>query len=89
MQDFISAVKSNDLVKAKKAVSSIMSERLVGLVESRKIEIARSILIEGEEPEKDENEDKGESENKDKPEKDEPEKDEGDKSGKDKKDKDE
>lgn len=80
MQDFISAIKSNDLVKATKAFGPIMSERIVGLIESRKAEIARSVLIEGEEPDEDEDEDE------DKDEKDESDKDksEKDKTAKDK-----
>lgn len=54
MEDIISAIKSNDLVKAKRAFNAIMLERTSNLIESRKIDIARSIIIEGEEPEDDE-----------------------------------
>lgn len=56
MEQLIEAIKSNDLVKAKKAFGAIMSERKLSLVESRKLEIARSVLIEGEESEEDDQE---------------------------------
>lgn len=49
MDAFIDAVKSNDLVKAKKAFGPIMLERTNALVESRKRELAAKIMIEGEE----------------------------------------
>lgn len=49
MDAFIDAVKSNDLVKAKKAFGPIMLERANALVESRKRELAAQIMIEGEE----------------------------------------
>ncbi|ARW58150.1 prohead core protein [Serratia phage X20] len=57
MEDFVSAVKSNDLIKAKKAFNAIMLERTAGLIEEQRKLIAQSIMIEGEEPE-DEDEDK-------------------------------
>lgn len=53
MDDFVSALKSNDLVKAKKAFGAIMLERTSDLISQRKVEIAQSIMIEGEETEKD------------------------------------
>lgn len=49
MDAFINAVKTNDLVKAKKAFGSIMSERTAALVEARKRELASQVMIEGEE----------------------------------------
>lgn len=54
MEDLIEAIKSNDLVKAKKAFGPIMAERAMSVMESRKLEIARSVIIEGEESEEDE-----------------------------------
>ena len=53
MEQLIEAIKSNDLVKAKKAFGAIMTERTLNLVESRKLDIAKSVLIEGEESEED------------------------------------
>lgn len=58
MEDFISALKSNDLVKAKKVVHAFMAESTADLKAKRRIQIAASVMIEGEEPEeKDEDED--------------------------------
>ena len=57
MEDFISAIKSNDLVKAKKAFGAIMLEQTADLISQRRVEIAQSIMIEGEEKEDDENDD--------------------------------
>lgn len=63
MENFISAIESNDLVAAKKAFGAIMAERTSGLIEERKKFIAASVMIEGEEPVDDEDdEDKKESE---------------------------
>ena len=59
---YISACLSNDLVQARKLFESIMQERTMDLINERKAEIARTFLIEGEEP-KDEDDD--ESEDKD------------------------
>ncbi|BBC78237.1 prohead [Escherichia phage EcS1] len=58
MEDFVSAVKSNDLIKAKKAFSAIMLERTAGLVAEQRKLIAQSIVIEGEEAEDNDDEDK-------------------------------
>ena len=60
MEDFISAIKSNDLVKAKKAFNGIMLEQTAGLISKRKIEIAQSIVIEGEEAKEDDEPDEDE-----------------------------
>ncbi|WKV23512.1 hypothetical protein SEA1_gp0164 [Salmonella phage SEA1] len=62
---FISACLSNDLVQARKLFESIMLERTTDLIGERKVEIARSFLIEGEEPK-----DEDESDEKDKKESD-------------------
>jgi hypothetical protein len=67
MENFISAIESNDLVAAKKAFGAIMAERTSGLIEERKKFIAASVMIEGEEPVDDEDED---DEDEDKSEKD-------------------
>jgi hypothetical protein len=63
---YISACLSNDLVQASKLFESIMAERTMDLIKERKIEIARSFLIEGEEPDEDEDDDDSEDESKDK-----------------------
>lgn len=80
MEDFVSAVKSNDLIKAKKAFNAIMLERTAGLIEEQRKLIAQSIVIEGEEP-KDDEEDKDDKEKSEKfpPKKDEKEKPEDEK----------
>ncbi|AHI61090.1 prohead core protein [Enterobacter phage vB-EclM_KMB19] len=67
MEDFISALKSNDLVKAKKAFGAIMLEQTADLISQRRVEIAQSVMIEGEEKEDDEKDD-SEDEGKEKPE---------------------
>jgi hypothetical protein len=65
MEDLIEAIKSNDLVAVRKAVAPLIESRKDALIEARKIEIARSVMIEGEEPE-DEDEDKDEDKGDDK-----------------------
>lgn len=67
MEDFISALKSNDLVKAKKAFGAIMLEQTADLISQRRVEIAQSVMIEGEEKEDNEKDD-SEDEGKEKPE---------------------
>lgn len=55
MEALMEAVKSNDLVKVTKAFNVIMAERTTSLIEQRKKDIAKSVMIEGEEKsEKDE-----------------------------------
>ncbi len=55
MEALMEAVKSNDLVKVTKAFNAIMAERTTSLIEQRKKDIAKSVMIEGEEKsEKDE-----------------------------------
>lgn len=77
MEDLIEAIKSNDLVAAKKAFGPLISERANSLIEERKIEIARSVMIEGEEsPEEEEDDEEDETENDDSKERDEKEEDE-------------
>lgn len=60
MEDLIEAIKSNDLVAVKKAFAPLMAEKTTSLIEARKIEIAQSVMIEGEEP-KDEDGDEDKS----------------------------
>lgn len=61
MEDLIEAIKSNDLVAVRKMFESEMAPVVSSLIEARKVEIARSIMIEGEEPdEENESEDDGE-----------------------------
>lgn len=55
--EFISACLSNDLVQATKMFEAAMAPRIVDLVEQRKTEIARSVMIEGEEPKEEKDED--------------------------------
>ena len=57
MEGLIEAIKSNDLVAARKLFAEAMAARTIDLIKEEKIAIARNFLIEGEEPEdKDEDE---------------------------------
>lgn len=56
MEGLIEAIKSNDLVAARKLFAEAMAARTADLIKEEKISIARNFLIEGEEPE-DEDED--------------------------------
>ncbi|ADO19524.1 prohead core protein precursor to internal peptides [Shigella phage SP18] len=69
MDDLFEAIKSNDLVAVRKYFAENIGPVCGSLIEERKIEIARSIMIEGEEP-KEEDEDDGKAEKKDKKESD-------------------
>ncbi|UHS65112.1 prohead core protein [Escherichia phage P896] len=74
MDDLFEAIKSNDLVAVRKYFAENIGPVCGSLIEERKIEIARSIMIEGEEPKEDEDEDEdkddGKAEKKDKKESD-------------------
>ena len=54
MDDLIQAIKSNDLVAVRKVFEAHMAPVVSSLIEAEKIKIARSIMIEGEEPNEDE-----------------------------------
>lgn len=69
MDDLFEAIKSNDLVAVRKYFAENIGPVCGSLIEERKIEIARSIMIEGEEP-KEEDEGDGKEEKKDKKESD-------------------
>ncbi|WDS61715.1 prohead core protein [Cronobacter phage vB_Cdu_VP8] len=67
LSDYIEAIKTRDLVKAKRAFGAIMAEKNLSEIDQRRLDIARSIMIEGEEPEDDEDHDdadKGEKDTK-------------------------
>lgn len=71
MDDLFEAIKSNDLVAVRKYFAENIGPVCGSLIEERKIEIARSIMIEGEEPkEEDEGKDDDKEEKKDKKESD-------------------
>lgn len=71
MDDLFEAIKSNDLVAVRKYFAENIGPVCGSLIEERKIEIARSIMIEGEEPKEDEEDkDDGKAEKKDKKESD-------------------
>ncbi|EOS3369744.1 prohead core protein [Escherichia coli] len=67
MEGLIEAIKSNDLVAARKLFAEAMAARTTDLIKEEKIAIARNFLIEGEEPddEDDEDEDDEDSDDKD------------------------
>ena len=77
MEGLIEAIKSNDLVAARKLFAEAMAARTIDLIKEEKIAIARNFLIEGEEPEdEDEDDDDEDSDDKDSDEDDEDEDDE-------------
>lgn len=70
MEGLIEAIKSNDLVAARKLFAEAMAARTIDLIKEEKIAIARNFLIEGEEPDdedddEDEDEDDEDSDDKD------------------------
>lgn len=65
MEALMEAIKSNDLVAVRKAVAPLLQERTSNLIEERKIELARSIMIEGEESDEDDEDDKDEDDKSD------------------------
>lgn len=69
MEGLIEAIKSNDLVAARKLFAEAMAARTIDLIKEEKIAIARNFLIEGEEPE-DEDEDEDSDDKDDKKDKD-------------------
>lgn len=67
MEGLIEAIKSNDLVAARKLFAEAMAARTIDLIKEEKIAIARNFLIEGEEPEdEDDDEDDDKDDKKDK-----------------------
>ncbi|USW07291.1 prohead core protein [Salmonella phage GRNsp7] len=67
MEGLIEAIKSNDLVAARKLFAEAMAARTIDLIKEEKIAIARNFLIEGEEPEdEDDDEDEDGDDKKDK-----------------------
>lgn len=64
MDDLFEAIKSNDLVAVRKYFAENIGPVCGSLIEERKIEIARSIMIEGEEPKEDDEDDKAEKKDK-------------------------
>ena len=71
MDDLFEAIKSNDLVAVRKYFAENIGPVCGSLIQERKIEIARSIMIEGEElKEDDEDKDDDKAEKKDKKESD-------------------
>lgn len=58
MKELLEAIKDKDLVKAKKVFAESMKEKQSALKEAKKIELAQSVVIEGEEPEDNKEDDK-------------------------------
>ena len=58
MKEFIEAIKSGDLVEAKKQFYSIMEDRTEALRQEMRVEIAEAVRIEGETDEDDGDDDK-------------------------------
>lgn len=56
MEGLIEAIKSNDLVAARKLFAEAMAARTTDLIKEEKIAIARNFLIEGEEPDDEDDE---------------------------------
>ncbi|WPJ71346.1 prohead core protein [Escherichia phage FL33] len=70
MEGLIEAIKSNDLVAARKLFAEAMAARTIDLIKEEKIAIARNFLIEGEEPEDEDDEDEDSDDKEDKKDKD-------------------
>lgn len=71
MEDMILAIKNKDLVEVKKLFAEGMKEKIGKLIESERLALCQSIVIEGEEKEEnddedDKDEDKDDKDNKDK-----------------------
>ncbi|UJB55342.1 prohead core protein [Enterobacter phage vB_EcRAM-01] len=72
MKEFIEAIKSGDLVEAKKQFYSIMEDRTEALRQEMRVQLAEAVRIEGETDDEDEDddeddkggEDKGDDKNK-------------------------
>lgn len=60
MDDLIQAIASKDIVKAKNFFNEAMKEKVANIIEQRKVEIASSVMIEGEEKPQDDDEDESE-----------------------------
>lgn len=76
MEGLIEAIKSNDLVAARKFFAEAMAARTIDLIKEEKIAIARNFLIEGEEPEDEDDDEDGDDKDDKKDEDDEDEDDE-------------
>lgn len=59
MEGLIEAIKSNDLVAARKLFAEAMAARTTDLIKEEKIAIARNFLIEGEEPDDEDDDEDG------------------------------
>lgn len=57
MDDLIQAIASNDIVKVKQCFNEAMKEKVVGILDTRKKQIAESVMIEGEEKSVEDDED--------------------------------
>nr|CAK6624374.1 hypothetical protein AUBRB02_MBMBFPCN_00114 [Escherichia phage AUBRB02] len=64
MEGLIEAIKSNDLVAARKFFAEAMAARTIDLIKEEKIAIARNFLIEGEEPDDEDDEDSDDKDDK-------------------------
>lgn len=63
MKEFIEAIKSGDLVEAKKQFYSIMEDRTEALRQEMRVEIAEAVRIEGETNDDDGDDDKDDKDN--------------------------
>lgn len=62
MDDLIQAIASKDIVKTKNFFNEAMKEKVSNIIEQRKVEIASSVMIEGEEKPQDDDEDEDDEE---------------------------
>ena len=76
MSELIQAIKDGDIVKIKGIFTEKMKEKVHSVIESQKIEIARSVVIEGEEQKDDDIDDEEDEDSEDDGEEDEHKKDE-------------
>ncbi|QQM13919.1 prohead core protein [Acinetobacter phage Morttis] len=59
MDDIIQAIASNDLVKFKRCFNEAMATKVGKVLQEEKLQIAKSVMIEGEEAALDDDEDEG------------------------------
>lgn len=58
----IEAIKNNDLLKAQRALTEGMKTKVADILERERLVIAKSVVIEGEEPDEDEDDDEDDDE---------------------------
>ena len=63
MEKLLEAIKNGDLIKTQREFNECMKPVIASIIESRFQKIAKSVVVEGEEPEDDEDDEDDEDEN--------------------------